>query len=242
MSTINLYSSEVNDQAISLHVSKHQSKISECEMFKAKEFAFIGISLGNSYFNEKRLELIFKSFSANFKRVAVLLVDKLAVHNYRALGYNEQKIHQKMRKNINVAVNRITRAIEKANTLYEKDNIEFYQWEDIEKFDAYQDSLQKVTHLYETNLEFQNTLNQTTQEVIEKYLHEEFETSFLDESKWYFLKEVAFGSCINEFFNEEKVLNCYYQDFKFYREFFEHDYMQLESLKKQDFIVYHCSE
>jgi tRNA-dependent cyclodipeptide synthase len=242
MEEVVLYNPTVQEHSKPFYVSQHNTPISQCKMFNAKEFAFIGISLGNSYFSEKRLEQIFESFGATFKRVAVLLVDKLAVHNYRALGYTEQKIHQKMRKNINVAINRVTRAMERAQSVNSNNNIKFYRWSDVEEFSPYHDALEKVTHLYETQLEFQNSLNETTQSVIEKYLHEKFEHRFLEEAKWYFLKEVAFGSCINEFFDEESVLNCYYHDFKFYREFFEKDYMQLDSLKRQNFITYRCGE
>ncbi|MEA2027434.1 MAG: tRNA-dependent cyclodipeptide synthase [Campylobacterota bacterium] len=242
MTIIDLYNSRINDKEMSLSVSQYHSEINKSEMFNAKEFAFIGISLGNSYFSEERLELIFKAFSSNFKRVAVLLVDELSVHNYRVLGYDEKKTKKKLKANANRAINRMSRAMEKTNTLHQKNNIEFYRWSDVEQFDTYHDVLKKITHLYETNSEFKDTIVQITKDVIEKYLHEQFCDAFLDESKWYFLKEIAFGCCINEFFNEDKVLNCYYQDFKFYREFFETNYMKIDNSKKQDFIIYHCSE
>jgi len=242
MSKVNLYQSIINGKEMSLSVSQHHSEISQCEMFNSKEFAFIGISLGNSYFSEERLELILKSFSMNFKRVVILLVDKLSMHNYRAIGYDEQKIKKKVKANSHRAINRISRAIEKTKSVSKKENIEFYQWSDVEAFDAYHDALEKITQLYETYDQFKDTITEITKEVIEKYLHEQFNETFLNESKWYFLKELAFGSCINDFFHEENVLNCYYQDFKFYREFFENDYIEQDSSKKQEFLIYHCSE
>jgi len=242
MKTIDLYKSTINDKVMSLSVSKYHSDINECKIFNTKKFAFIGISLGNSFFNRERLELIIKAFSTNFQRVAILLVDELSIHNYRAMGYNDKKIKKKLKTNTNVAVNRINEAINKTNTIYKKDNIEFYKWADIEKFNGYHNALEQVIHLYETNCEFKTLLNQTTQEVIEKYLHEEFNDAFLEESKWYFLKEIAFVYCINDFFDEESVVNCYYQDFKFSREFVKNNYIETDNSKKQDFIIYHCSE
>jgi|GEM_PF-1767496 len=237
-----LYSGIVNDKKMSLSVSKYNAHVNQCEMFNNKEFIFIGISLGNSYFNEERLELIIKAFSVNFKRVAVFLVDKLSAHNYRAMGYNEKKIHRKVRTNTNLTVNRIQRAIKKTNELYKKNNIKFYRWEDIENFKGYPTTLEKVVQLYEADSEFQNIIYETTKNVVEKYLHEQFNDVFFDESKWYFLKELAMGLCLNDFLNENNILNCYYQDFKFFREFFESDYLEKDDSKKQDFIIYHCSE
>lgn len=229
---------------MSLDVSKFDSNINECEMFNAKEFVLIGISLGNSFFNEERLELIIRGFSTNFRRVAVLLVDKLSEHNYRAMGYSEAKIEKKVRRNGNLTINRITRAIERTNEIYSKNNIELYRWSDIEAFDGYDEALEKVIQIYEKNGKFHDTIYETTRSVIEQYLQKQYEDAFFEEAKWYFLKEVAMGCCVHDFFNESSVLTCYYQDFRFYREFFENQkYIKIDTgVNAQELLIYHCNE
>lgn len=240
MNNIELYKNIINGKQMSLSVSKYKKEIRDCTIFKGKEFAFIGISLGNSYFKEDRLELIFRAFSKNFRRVAILLVDELSIHNYKAMGYSKKKIKKKLRQNSNVARNRILRCMDNTNEIYSKDNIEFYKWNDIEKSHLYKNKLSEITKLYENNIDFKNKINDVTKDVIEKYLKEKSTEFFISESKWYFLKEISFGCCINDFFSENEILNCYYQDFRFYREFFESELIPSSKFKKQDFLIYNC--
>ena len=243
MASINLYENSINDKKMSLVVSKHNSKISECKLFEKKEFVFIGVSLGNSYFSQERLELIIRGFSKNFQRVVILLVDELSVHNFQAMGYEEKKIKKKIRLSSNKTRNKIKNMIAKTNTIYGKNNIEFYQWNHIKEYDIYHEYLSRISDLYESNKYFRMNILEITGQMIKKYLNVELEESVAtEEAKWYLLKELAFGCCINEIFEEKEILLSYYNDFKFYREFFENNYLNISRLNKQEFIIYSCDE
>ena len=93
-----LYTNDSQDCKMSLYVKKEESPIETCDLYKNKELALIGVSLGNSYFSECRLKLIISGFSENFKNVVVLLVDDLSFHNYKAMGYDDDKAKKKVKK------------------------------------------------------------------------------------------------------------------------------------------------
>lgn len=242
MASINLYENSIKDKQMSLVVSKYNSKISECELFGNKEFILIGVSLGNSYFSEERLELIIRGFSKSFQRVAILLVDDLAKHNFKAMGYDEKKIKKKIKNSANHTSNRIKGVIDRTNNLYKKNNIKFYKWSYVESFEAYHNSLEDVAQLYKSDALFRQNIFNTTSNVIKKYLNSELIQESVEEAKWYFLKELAFGCSINQIFKEEKVLTSYYEDFKFYREFFETSFLNFGKEKNEELIIYNCNE
>ena len=79
--------------------------------------------------------------------------------------------------------------------------------------------IQNILNIYENNSIFKRKILETTKSVFPQYITDENSVIFLEEAKWYLLKEIAFGLCVNSIFDEKNVLTSYYRDFKIYREF-----------------------
>ncbi len=221
---------------ISLYVKKSDGILNDCDVFQKKETLLLGISMGNSYFTKERLLLILLGFSSFFENVAVLLADTLAVHNYRILGYDETKIKRKLRTNSNHARNKIQNAIDEIVQIHHKENITFYQWDDVEAFHPYHQSLEKVSKLYDNDPRFAQEINQIVLHVMENHISDKIShLNVIDEAKWYFLKELAFIHASADFFNSS-VVSAYYHDFPLFNRTI------MDELDKVSFITYECRE
>jgi cyclo(L-tyrosyl-L-tyrosyl) synthase len=240
MSIQKIYSYIEADKTVSLYVKKIDEPISTCEIFQEKKMMLVGISMGNSYFNDDRLRVILSGFSLAFEKVAVLLVDDLAVHNYRAMGYEEKKILHKISSHSRHLTNKIKKNIHEVEEKYHKNNIIFYQWKDIEVFPQYHKSVDVITEYYNNNNEFADEINQVTLKVMDSYISDAQDGSFvLDEAKWYLLKELAFIHCASDFFGSSLVTG-YYIDFPLYRNLLSSNIMNEPN--KHVFISYEYKE
>ncbi len=227
-----LYTLNINDTLISLYVRQKGQKISTCNIFKKRETALLGISLGNSFFTKERMHLIFTGFSSYFKNVAVLLADDLAEHNFRVMGYDERKIKRKIRENSNKTRNKIKATINEIAS----PNITFYQWRDIESDKGYRRSIKNIIYTYDHNSAFSQEINQIVLNVLHKYLPKDYnQNDVINEAKWYFLKELAFICTSSDFFNSS-VISGYYQESPLFNRNI------LTDLKNVSFVIYECKD
>lgn len=234
-----IYSYNEDNKVKSLHIKRNVGLISTCELFKKREMAFIGISLGNSYYTVDRLKLILSAFSSTFKEVSILLVDDLAIHNYRAIGYPDDKIRRKIKKETNGTRNRINKVIKYVEDKNNVSNIKFYQWKDVEQFDGYHEALEDVKKIYENDCEFSSEVKQLTLNILGKHTDDNNTENFiLNEGKWYILKELAFGLCASEFF-KSSIFTCYYADFPLYRELLISN--SRDSIYEHETLTYECA-
>ncbi len=221
-----LFTSNTNGIRTSLYVRKDDENISACDIFQKKETALLGISLGNSFFTKERMHLIFTAFATSFKNVAVLLADDLAVHNYRAMGYDERKTRRKVHKNSNKTRNKIKATIQDVAS----DNIDFYQWHDIEAYDGYRQAIEKVTDIYHSDPTFSKEIKQI---VLQHIPHTDNQNDVLNEAKWYFLKELAFICASSNFFKSSVVSGYHQSSPLFHRNL-------LAELQNISFVIYEC--
>ena len=235
-----IYSHHENGQTKSLYVKTVKEPISSCQIYNEKKMMLTGISLGNSYFNEDRLRVILSGFSSQFEKVAVLLVDDLAIHNYRARGYEEKRAKRKIKEDSNHTRNRIKKVIGEVEEKLGRNNIQFYQWKDIELFSQYHQSLEVITEYYKNDDEFAQEINQATLHVMDNYISAaQTKDSVLNEAKWYLLKEFAFINCASHFF-ESSLVSGYYADFPIFR-----NRLLPKIMKEPDqlcFVIYECRE
>jgi cyclo(L-tyrosyl-L-tyrosyl) synthase len=240
MSIQKIYSHVEANKTTSLYVRKIEEPISSCTIFNEKKMILVGISMGNSYFNDDRLKVILSGFSLIFEKVVVLLVDDLAVHNYRAMGYDEHKIIHKISSHSRHLSNKIKKSIQEVEEKYNKKNITFYHWKEIEQFPQYHESLEVIIENYKKNNEFADEINQVTLKVMDHYISDTQIKDFaVEEAKWYLLKELAFVHCASDFF-ESPLVTGYYSDFPVYRNLLSSNMMKEPN--KHVYIVYECKE
>lgn len=231
-----IYTHNQDSKTASLYVKKSDGHLDSCAVFQKKETLLLGISMGNSYFTKERLHLIILGFSSLFENVVVLLADALAVHNYRIMGYPENKIKRKLRENSNHARNKIQKTIHEIKQEHHKENITFYQWQDVESFTPYHQSLQKVSNLYDQDPIFAQEINQIVLHVMQQHISDKMShLNVINEAKWYFLKELAFIHSSADFFNSS-VVSAYYHDFPLFNRTI------MDELERVSFITYECKE
>ncbi len=230
---IRVFSQQTDDAIHDLLVYQEHGDIVKCPLYANKKFLFIGVSLGNSFFSEKNLAILFDAFSPLFEKIGVVLVDKLSMHNYRAIQYDEGKAEKKLRRDANHMLNKFERIFTQTSF----HNIDVYQWKDIESFGLYQKRVEAISYEYENNKDFKDTIDQTVGSVLCREMTDESDKQYaIDHGKWYFLKEIAFGTCINDFFNEKEVLTSYNRDLSFYRKYLQN--MQTDENHRQAFMIY----
>lgn len=84
-------------------------------IYEAKSHAMIGVSPFNSYFSEERLTALFTWANSNFDAFHIFVPDKATKYTLEAAGYSEVKARRKARRQANYLLNKIERALLKAD-------------------------------------------------------------------------------------------------------------------------------
>ena len=245
-----LYSEFQNNQNLSLlvNIRNDESEDITRDIFEKRELAVVGMSLGNSYFNEERIRFILAGLSSHFKEVAVIITDGIAVHNFRAMGYDEQKAQSKVKKSANALVNKIKRSIATIETNTEIEpspvgdrlpKISLYRWNQLNDCPSYQQAFEDVQVLYQNHQGFSSAIHKTTFKVMEKYITaSQTAQDVVEEAKWYLLKECAFFLAAPNFFRMP-LLSSYYTDFPICRQLLSGYYTGKQSTN-HGFMTYQC--
>lgn len=152
--------------------------------------AIIGISLGNSYFNELTVKNLVLFCEDNFPSTVILINDVPAIHNYLALGCDRKKASKKAR----LAGNRLRNMLNKVLIGLDIDNIKILNWDkDILSRSAFESSYSSLLSLYFKKGPFFDCVRQTTLDVLKsKFSDGVVSSQALDEAIHYLLKELAF--------------------------------------------------
>ncbi len=151
----------------------------------------VGMSPGNSYFNEARVHEILSWATTHSDDVRVMIPDLPSVYTLRARG--ERKPEQKARLNGNNLANKCKRAIEQIAARGMHAHINLIHWsEDIERNESYKASLQQITELYAENAIFRTDVRNTTRCVLESHCTESGIEAAITEGSKYLLCELAF--------------------------------------------------
>jgi cyclo(L-tyrosyl-L-tyrosyl) synthase len=81
------------------------------EILKKNEFALIGVSPFNSYFSTEKIARIIKTAINEFEDFAIFIPDQISGFTLKALGYEQNRIHHKVRKQDNYLNNKVTKAL-----------------------------------------------------------------------------------------------------------------------------------
>src|SRR5262245_57233868 len=68
------------------------------ELLRKRPLIILGMSPGNAFFTRKRVEIAVCAMARLFGEVAIVVPDTIAVHTYRALGYDEKQSQAKAKK------------------------------------------------------------------------------------------------------------------------------------------------
>jgi len=88
-----------------------------------KGIAIIAISPGNSFFNSQNISAMITCCWKLFSKCIIFIPDELALYNYRALNFEEQKAKKHTRLNANNLKNRANETVMQLNE--KKNSIEY---------------------------------------------------------------------------------------------------------------------
>jgi len=132
-----------------------------------KPFALIGISPFNSYFSIEQILKIIYWIDREFDDFAIFIPDRISKYTLEALGYNKQRIHQKIRKQDNYTENKIKKAIslflENKQSNKKIDIINISSLIDKENF---QSVYRQCIDLFNTSKNFRNGCLETTEWIL----------------------------------------------------------------------------
>ena len=186
----------------------------------SKTYHIIGMSPGNSYFNEETIHLLLKTVVENFGKAAVLIPDIPAISTYIALGYPENRARRdKAIPKGNALKNRVRAIMSQLN--YSDEIVKIIDWEnEVENNSLYQEEYIKITNLYEKNLDFQAAVNNASKSVLEGF--ENILTDIKESSKiaaHYLLSEFAFLEFAVSFFKTDKIIYVYHKNWPVYENY-----------------------
>lgn len=160
-----------------------------------KELLIIGMSPGNSYFRQEVIDQIIPYALSRYEKIAIFIPDFPAISTYIALGYPENIARrEKAIPQGNAFRNRIQKTVvsQKINTL----SVYVFDWknEEIENLSGYRESYSYIKNLYFTNKDFENDINDATEQVLahNPFKKKEITPSDVRIGTHYILSEFAF--------------------------------------------------
>lgn len=191
------------------------------------DYPVIGMSPGNSYFKEEVVINLLKKVVEKYGRAVILIADHPAVSTYVALGYPENRAwRDKALPQSNNLKNKVKRAMVVLGYSYEQ--VKIINWKDeIENSDIYKEKYTEVLKLYEKNMSFQKSVEETTKQVLE-YSDKEITDLFpsIKIAVHYLLSEIAFMEFSPYFLNCKKVVYVYHKQWPVYESYISGDFDQ----------------
>lgn len=188
------------------------------ELVKNRELMTIGISPGNGYFSKDRLEVILMGVASYFAEVVVIVPDLPALHTYRALGYDEHRAVERMKKHRQEINRCCRRASEQVLLNFGKNNIRLLTWSDgFSEEDDYQQSYERAVKLFQNNPEFQESILRNTERYILARLEEQNVQQLggmrkiVEKAAYYLIEEMALHEVLQKLLGKEPIIS-YYRD------------------------------
>jgi tRNA-dependent cyclodipeptide synthase len=195
------------------------------DLLPARPLAVLGFSPGNAFFTRKRVEIAVCAMARLFGEVAVVIPDTIAVHTYRALGYNEKQSYVKARENGLNLKNRCLRAIERVRAESPTADVRILDWDrDVASLPGYSNAYARVSALFDANERFRNDVLDKGYSVLGAKLGRETVTyAAAREGVEYLLKELAYFTLFRSTFGRDVVVP-YHQDFRLGQSFCDGGY------------------
>lgn len=180
----------------------------------------IGLSIKNSYFKNENLKKILEWVSNNSNKSYIMIPDKPAIYTLMSLGYEKSKAQTKA----GLEANRLENKCNKIINDNKLSNISIIRWRNIENNKEYLDSLEKIQSFYSSDNNFNQSIKNTTQEVIEKNKNSLEMSKALDIGVNFLFQELAFISNSANILKQEQVAYFYHKTIPVFKNMLENKY------------------
>lgn len=200
----------------------------------------VGVSMGNSYYNEKTIHRMFEHWSQYCDNLYCIFPAEISIHNFKAAGLSDIKAEREIRH----STSKINRWIDRSiDCIHNKNNnnclIKKITWtKELESNQFYIKSFENIQEIYSNNIEFKQSVDSIALQVIKGI--RKAKTKYdpindpnclivnqnqINEAISYPLKEFAFFSGARHILGVEKILWIYHQDWKLFQDFFNGNYV-----------------
>lgn len=192
------------------------------QIARDKGVAIIGISPGNSYYEEQTIYDTISRCSEIFSQVKIWIPSSPAIHTYNAIGYLDGKAESKARLSSNLIVNRVRRSLAR---LKMKEDCLMDWLTDIDPREEYKIGVEEALELYNTNKSFRLNVRNSTKKVIENKLKlgRDLEEA-IDNGVLYQLEEFGSIKASPEIVGAKEATVVYHQDWPLLREYLNGTY------------------
>ena len=202
----------------------------ECALSRGKRFLMdksipkmVGVSMGNSYYTEKRIYNTLKHFSQHTESLYCFFPDKINIHNFTAAGCSETKSNRMVRQLTNKCNRWIDNSISKLNNDNINIKVSRINWtSELESNQFYLESLNFIKQLYMNNTSFADSINSCSYQAVlgyrKSYTKQDRNTdttvtqSELNEASNYLLKEFAYVRVAPQILDTPNLLIIYHKD------------------------------
>ncbi len=191
-------------------------------------YPVIGMSPGNSYFQDETVVFLLKKVVNQFGKTGVLIPDVPAIATYRALGYSENRARRdKAIPKGNALRNKVSRAMQELG--YDDSQVKVFDWtRDIESEELYAEKLRRVEDLYENNNLFQQAIRLATKEVLLTSDQEASELEVaIDIAVHYILSEFACLEFLPKYLGVPKINYIYHKRWPVFEKYIAGDFDQI---------------
>lgn len=183
-------------------------------------FYILGMSPGNSHFNDNEVKSLINKVVDEHDRVAVLIADIPAISTYIALGYKENRARRdKAIPQGNALRNRVERAVEELGL--REDQVRIIDWgNEVEENMDYKKHYSDINNLYNSNKDFQKEVDDTTKAVLDGSGKKiEDINKAVKIAMHYLLSEIAFLEFAPKLLNVNKIVYVYHKDWIVYEDY-----------------------
>ena len=182
-------------------------------------YPIIGMSPGNSFFKDEKVQYILQRTVDRFGRAGILIADIPAISTYIALGYSKNRARRdKAIPKGNALKNRVFRAMKQCGYT---NNVKIFDWKtEVENNCFYQQTYKEILNLYNSNKEFNKIALLTTQKVLEgsnKQIKDITKASGI--AVHYLLSELAFLEFVYLYIGVKKIVYLYHKNWKVYEDY-----------------------
>lgn len=188
------------------------------ELVKKRELMTVGVSPGNGYFTGDRLEMILMGMASYFTEVVVIVPDMPSLHTYRALGYDEHRAMDRVKKHRQDIDRCYRRASEQILLNFGKNNMRILMWSGgFAQEEYYQQAYSRAIDIYHNNLEFRESVQRNIKRFILARLEEQDlqqlggMKNIVEKAAYYLIEEMAFHEVFHIVLGKDPI-SSYYKD------------------------------
>lgn len=215
------------------------------ELVQQRGLMTVGISLGNGYFNRKRLEIILAGMANYFSEVVIIIPDLPTLHGYYALSYDEHTAMHKLKIHSRSLVHQCETIFNEILNLKATTNI--ITWKNVLMQEAhYQKAYQRAIDIYQSNTEFRQKVQEDTEHHILAVLGDKDINQIggmkmvVEKAAHYLLEEMAFHEVSHLLLGKESI-SSYYKPLELITKYVNGQYGNPQN-SHVGLVIYHVSD